>query len=69
MYYRIPQPADGLRPQLLTFLQRVFEGEAAFVEDARKLKKAIQNGSCTASEWRPFSGLSGHPRTVGGQVS
>lgn len=55
MYYRIPKPADPLRQQLIALLQRVFESEASLAEDTRKLKKAIESGSCTASDWRPAS--------------
>ncbi len=55
IYYRIPESPDGIRQQVFGVLRKVFESEAGFADDARKLKKAIQNGSCTLSEWRPFS--------------
>jgi ArsR family transcriptional regulator len=57
MYYRIVQPSNGVQQKLFALLQQVFESEAGFAEDTRKLKKAIENGSCTVSEWRPMSGL------------
>jgi len=34
--------------------------------DSRKLKKAIETGSCTISEWKPYSALS-RPHTTSGQ--
>ncbi len=61
MYYRIPESPDGIRQQIFGVLRRIFESEPGFADDTRKLKRAIQNGSCTVSEWRPFSGLN-HPR-------
>ena len=57
MYYRLSDSPDDVRQQLVIFLRRIFESEASFAEDKRKLKKAIENGSCTVSQWRPFSGL------------
>jgi ArsR family transcriptional regulator len=57
MYYRIAQPTNGVHQKLFALLQQVFESEVAFSDDTRKLKKAIENGACTASEWRPLSGL------------
>jgi hypothetical protein len=57
MYYRITQPSDGVHQKLFALLQRVFESGASFAEDTKKLKKAVENGSCTVSEWRPMSGL------------
>ncbi len=57
MYYRLAQPADGIHKKLFAMLRQVFESEAAFAEDTRKLKKAIEHGCCTVSEWRPMSGL------------
>jgi ArsR family transcriptional regulator len=64
MYYRLAEAPDDVRQQLFAFLRRVFESEASFAEDARKLKKAIENGSCTANRWRPFSGLNRPRRAV-----
>lgn len=57
MYYRIAQPSDGVQQKLFGFLRQVFASDEAFAEDTSKLKKAIENGSCTVSEWRPLSGL------------
>lgn len=63
MYYRITQSSDGVHRKLFALLQQVFESEASFAEDTKKLKKAVENGSCTVSEWRPISGP-GRPRRV-----
>ncbi len=60
MYYRLSDSSRGFSQQLFAFLRQVFESEASFAADARKLKKAIENGSCTVSQWRPFSGLNRH---------
>lgn len=64
MYYRLSDSSDAIRQQLFAFLRRVFESEVSFAEDAHKLKKAIENGSCTVSQWRPFSGLNRPRRAV-----
>jgi len=57
MYYRLAQPNQGLHKPLFGFLRDVFQSSEVLVEDSRKLKKAIEKGSCTASEWRPYSAL------------
>ena len=57
MYYRLAEPTQGLRRQLFEFLRAAFAGGDVFEADSRKLKKAIQNGSCTVSEWHPYSAL------------
>ncbi len=57
MYYRLARPAEGVHDRLFAFLRDAFQQSAELQEDARKLKKAIQTGSCTASEWRPHSAL------------
>jgi ArsR family transcriptional regulator len=64
IYYRLAQPAEGLHQQLFAFLREAFRGAEGFEEDSRKLKKAIANGACNATEWRPFSALS-RPRAAG----
>lgn len=67
MYYRIVQRSDGVQQKLFALLQQVFESEAGFTEDTRKLKKAIENGSCTVSEWHSLSGLA-RPRRGSAQA-
>jgi hypothetical protein len=57
MYYRLAQPTEGVHKLLFGFLRDLFQSSEALAEDSRKLKKAIQTGSCTASEWRPYSAL------------
>lgn len=63
MYYRLAQPNDGVHKLLFAFLRDVFKSSEILDEDSKKLKKAIENGSCTASEWRPYSALV-RPRTA-----
>lgn len=57
MYYRLAQANEGVNKLLFAFLRDVFRNSGALAEDSRQLKKAIENGSCTASEWRPYSAL------------
>ena len=57
MYYRLAQPDEGLNKLLFGFLRAAFGHSEVLAEDAEKLKKAIENGSCTSSEWRPYSAL------------
>ncbi len=58
IYYRLVHPTEGARRQLFAFLQAAFAESEEFVQDSRTLKKAIATGSCTVSEWRPYSALS-----------
>ncbi len=57
IYYRLAEPSEPLRRQLFDFLRIAVGGTDPFETDSRKLKKAIRTGSCTASEWHPFSAL------------
>ncbi len=57
MYYRLAQPNEGLHKLLFPFLRDTFKSSEILSEDSQKLKKAIENGSCTISEWRPYSAL------------
>ncbi len=57
MYYRLEQPSERVRKLLFTFLRQAFQSSETLEEDSRKLKKAIENGSCTVSEWKPYSAL------------
>jgi ArsR family transcriptional regulator len=66
MYYRLAQPTGGIHKQLFVFLRDAFSSSDTFEEDRRSLKKAIESGSCTISEWKPFSAL-GRPRALNTQ--
>lgn len=57
MYYRLAQPSEGVHKHLFGFLREAFQSSEILEEDSRKLKKAIETGSCTASEWKPYSAL------------
>jgi ArsR family transcriptional regulator len=57
MYYSLAQPSEGLHTQLFVFLRQVFQSSEIFEEDLQKLQQAIETGSCTVSEWKPFSAL------------
>jgi len=56
-YYRLAQPKEGVHKLLFGFLRDIFRSSEAMEEDSRKLKSAIEMGSCTVSEWKPFSAL------------
>lgn len=57
MYYKLTEPDNGVLRELFDLLKRVFNGMDEFEADSRKLKKAIQTGACTASEWHPYSAV------------
>ena len=57
IFYRLTQPSQGIQKPLFAFLREAFAESDLFAADSRKLKKAIEGGSCTASEWRPYSAL------------
>lgn len=66
IYYRLSKPSEGIHKPLFAFLREVFQQSEALAEDSRKLKKAIATGSCTLSEWKPYSAL-GRSYGVGSQ--
>jgi ArsR family transcriptional regulator, arsenate/arsenite/antimonite-responsive transcriptional repressor len=57
MYYRLAQANEGVHKLLFAFLRDAFKSSDLLAEDSRKLKKAIENGACTVSEWRPYAAL------------
>jgi ArsR family transcriptional regulator, arsenate/arsenite/antimonite-responsive transcriptional repressor len=57
IYYRLADPSGGINGPLFSFLREAFRGLEIIAQDSRKLEDAIKNGSCTAGEWRPYSGL------------
>ncbi len=57
MYYRLTDPAETTKRLLFTFLRQVFAAEEQLQQDTERLKEAIAAGSCTVSDWKPYSGL------------
>ncbi|MGA8729324.1 MAG: metalloregulator ArsR/SmtB family transcription factor [Terracidiphilus sp.] len=57
MYYRLTDPAETTKQLLFTFLRQVFALEEQLQQETERLREAIASGSCTASEWKPYSAL------------
>jgi hypothetical protein len=59
IFYRLPEARSGETRHLFEFLRYACREEEILQEDTRKLKQAIQSGSCTRTAWRPYSALAG----------
>jgi ArsR family transcriptional regulator len=57
MYYRLADPREATRRLLFEFLRQVLSDQKQLQSDTARLKDAIAGGSCTVSEWKPFSAL------------
>ena len=57
IYYRLAQPDEEVHKLLFALLQSVFLRSDVLIADSHKLKKAIETGSCTIREWKPYSAL------------
>lgn len=57
IFYRLAEPKQGLKKKVFDFLQDTYKSEENLQDDARRLKEAIQEGSCTVSEWKPYSAV------------
>jgi len=57
VYYRLANAKDAEKKRLFGFLRGLFESEEQLKQDTRRLIEAIASGSCTLSEWKPFSAI------------
>src|SRR5215475_14128563 len=57
IYYQLSASKHALKKKLFEFLQGVYRNEEQLREDTRRLKEAIREGSCTISEWKPYSAV------------
>ena len=57
IFYRLAEPKQGLKKKVFEFLQDTYRSEENLQDDTRRLKEAIQEGSCTVSEWKPYSAV------------
>jgi ArsR family transcriptional regulator len=62
IYYRLTDPGEATKRLLFDFLRQAFGDEDQLQQDTERLKDAIAAGSCTVSEWKPYSALA-RPRT------
>lgn len=59
IFYRLAEAKSGASKCVFDCLRQVFKGEKLLQQDTSRLKESIQAGSCTRSEWRPYSALAG----------
>lgn len=59
IFYRLADPKQGMKKRLFEFLQDAYRNEAQLGADRKRLKEAIEAGSCTLSEWKPYSTVGG----------
>lgn len=57
IFYRLAEPKHGPKKRLFEFLQDAYKNEEELQEDTARLREAIKEGSCTVSEWKPYSGI------------
>ncbi len=66
VFYRIANPRESNRRVLFDFLRQIFKDEDRLGQDTKRLKEAIASGSCTISEWKPYSAIEkGRPHRTG----
>ena len=57
VFYRLANAKELEKKRLFDFLRGIFESEDQLKRDTKRLKEAIASGSCTLSEWKPFSAV------------
>jgi ArsR family transcriptional regulator len=67
VFYSLADDRPELLKALFRFLRDAFRSEETFERDTAKLKKAIESGSCSVDEWRPYSAV-GSPRSTSARV-
>jgi ArsR family transcriptional regulator len=68
IFYRLDASNQPARKLLFEYLRNAFRHEPLLTEDMAKLKDGIQDGACTASEWRPYSALAKSKTSNGARV-
>ena len=63
IYYRLTDPGETTKRLLFDFLRQAFGNQEQLLGDTARLRHAIAAGSCTVSEWKPYSAL-GRPRSI-----
>jgi ArsR family transcriptional regulator len=58
IFYRLAEPRQSPKKRLFELVQESCKNEEQLQQDTRRLKQAIENGSCTVSDWKPFAAMS-----------
>lgn len=59
IFYRLADPRQGTKKRLFEFLRDAYKNEVQLQADKKRLKEAIEAGSCTLGEWKPYSAVGG----------
>lgn len=57
IFYRLAEQPQATQKLLFQFLREAFKSQEGLQRDTKRLKDAIAAGSCTVSEWKPYSGV------------
>ena len=57
IFYRLAEQPRASQKLLFQFLREAFKNQDELQRDTKRLKDAIAAGSCTVSEWKPYSGV------------
>ena len=68
IFYRLNEPKQGTKKKLFVFLQEAYKNEEKLQQDTARLREAIKEGSCTVSEWKPYSATGGARPQQGSRV-
>lgn len=55
IFYRLADPKQGRKRRLFEFLEYAYKNEERLQADKMRLKEAVEAGSCTLGEWKPYS--------------
>jgi ArsR family transcriptional regulator, arsenate/arsenite/antimonite-responsive transcriptional repressor len=59
IFYRLAEPMQGTQKKLFEFLHEAYKHEEQLQQDTARLREAVKEGSCTVSEWKPYSAIGG----------
>ena len=59
IFYRLADPKQRTKKRLFEFLQDAYKNEEQLQADKKRLREAIEAGSCTLGEWKPYSAAGG----------
>jgi ArsR family transcriptional regulator len=63
MFYRLTDSKEPMKRLLFEYLRQAFADQQQLQRDTERLKCAVAAGSCTLSEWKPYSALN-RPRAT-----